>query len=216
MSSSLVATPVLPNYPKVFACTIADVFSPEECDELIKLSEDRGYEAALVNVGYGQQELMTDFRNNDRCIIDDEARAQEIYKRIEQFVPEQIPNPSGDLWERVSLNERLRFLRYGPEQEFKPHMDGCYYRSDGPKKGELSLITIQLYLNEVEKGGETTFFMRNAEGVEENIAVNPKKGMVILFQHQVLHSGSPVVSGMKYVIRSDIMYKKLERKPKAE
>lgn len=39
------------------------------------------------------------------------------------------------------------------------------------------------------------------------IHVNPSAGMAILFQHQVLHSGSPVVKGKKYCIRTDLMYR---------
>jgi len=208
---ALEAVHVLPKYPQYFACTIGNVFSAEECDDLIKMTETRGYEQALVNTGFGQQTLMTDFRNNDRCIVDDEVQADKIYQRILPFVPQQYKDNYGGLWEAVSLNERLRFLRYGPEQEFKPHYDGNYVRPDGPKKGEVSFYTVQLYLNDVEKGGETSFFIPNKHNHDEDIIpVDPQKGMAIIFQHNILHSGSPVISGKKYVIRTDVMYKKVK------
>ncbi|KAM9969395.1 hypothetical protein ACTFIR_001230 [Dictyostelium discoideum] len=182
----------------LYAITIENVFTKEECEELIRLSEEKGYEPALVNTGNGQQELMTDVRNNDRCIIDTEELSNKIYERIKEFIPQDFRGHKV-----VSLNERLRFLRYYPGQEFKAHFDGSYERTEGPKTGERSHITCQLYLNDVEKGGETTFFVGPNQ---EEIKVNPSTGMIILFQHRILHQGSPVVSGVKYVIRTDVMY----------
>jgi hypothetical protein len=60
---------------------------------------------------------MTDFRNNDRCIIDDVDMATMLFERIRSYLPET--------WEKhqiVGLNERLRFLRYDPGQKFEKHM----------------------------------------------------------------------------------------------
>ena len=47
----------------------------------------------------------------------------------------------------VCLFRRLRFLRYVPGEYFKPHHDGIYQRDNG----EASLITVQIYLNEVRR-----------------------------------------------------------------
>ena len=37
----------------------------------------------------------------------------------------------------------------------------------------------------------------------------PRAGMALLFQHRVLHEGAPVRSGVKYVLRSDLMYRRV-------
>jgi len=37
-------------------------------------------------------------------------------------------------------------------------------------------------------------------------AVVPRAGMALLFQHQLLHEGCVMESGVKYVLRSDVMY----------
>ncbi|KAM9969417.1 hypothetical protein ACTFIR_001252 [Dictyostelium discoideum] len=50
------------------------------------------------------------------------------------------------------------------------HFDGSHERTQGPKTGERSHITCQLYLNNVEKGCETTFFVGPNQ---EEIKVNP-------------------------------------------
>lgn len=98
------------------AFILLNVFSKEECERWIELSEKRGYDQALVNTGYGQV-LMTDFRNNDRCIIDDFDMAKNLFDRIKEYLPQQWKE-----YEVVGLNERLRFLRYDPGHEFKTHL----------------------------------------------------------------------------------------------
>eukprot|EP00026_Physarum_polycephalum_P021671 Phypoly_transcript_25068.p1 GENE.Phypoly_transcript_25068~~Phypoly_transcript_25068.p1 ORF type:complete len:176 (+),score=13.36 Phypoly_transcript_25068:44-529(+) len=154
-------------------------------------------------MGGGRQEYAPDVRNSDRCIIDDEALAEKFYQKIKSHVPVQYMG-----CQAVGLNERLRFLRYDPGNDFKPHQDGMYYRQSGPKMGERSYITVQIYLNEGFEGGATTFFD------EENTAIPvvPKIGSVLVFQHDLYHEGSLLVSGRKYAIRTDVMYKPLHPK----
>ena len=91
-------------------------------------SEEGGYERALVNVGTGEVE-MTDVRNNYRWMEDNEERAQWMFERIREHLPLK--------WRGrhlSSLNERLRYLRYDPGQKFEPHLDGCYMRTNGPRR----------------------------------------------------------------------------------
>ena len=54
-------------------------------------------------------------------------------------------------------------------------------------------------------GGATTFHS-NLDS-EERMDVDPKAGRVLIFQQrQLLHSGDDVVAGVKYTMRSDLMY----------
>ena len=48
---------------------IRDVLTKQECDDLIKFSEEQGYEDALVNIGYGRQQMMPNFRNCQRMMF---------------------------------------------------------------------------------------------------------------------------------------------------
>lgn len=178
-----------------FAVTVDNVFTAEECQALIDLSEASGnYKRALVNTGFGQQTYMKDVRNNDRWIHDNVIMAADFFSKVSSFIPATFDNMPVSC-----LNERLRFLRYDPKQYFKPHHDGEYTRDDN---SETSRVTVQIYLNDNKLiGGETTFI-----GMRKNTAVYPKTGRVLLFQHDILHEGSPVISGRKYVIRTDVMY----------
>jgi prolyl 4-hydroxylase len=61
------------------------------------------------------------------------------------------------------------------------------------------MLTLVLYLNDDFTGGETHFD-------EVGKTIQPKPGMALLFQHRVLHTASPVLSGEKFVMRSDVFY----------
>lgn len=94
----------------------------------------------------------------------------------------------------MGLNERLRFYRYTEGQQFRWHFDGSYRRSER----ERSMLSLLIYLNEGCLGGETEF----ATG----ISVEPRTGMALAFVHRVEHRGAPVLEGIKYVLRTDVMY----------
>lgn len=197
-----------------FALLLNNVFSPDECQELIERSEAEGFVQALVNTGGTSQRLMTDVRTSGRCILFDPLFAEVLYQRILAAVKgtdyEDIlaKAPWVPSWKcenyAVGCNERLSFLRYDPSHYFKPHFDGMYRRTEGPRYGEMSFVTVQLYLNEGFRGGATTFF--KSENNERLVKVVPKTGSVLLFEHQLLHEGSELIEGRKYAMRTDIMY----------
>ena len=91
------------------------------------------------------------------------------------------------------LNERFRFYRYGPGQRFAPHVDGAYERTNG----ERSRLTFMIYLNEGYQGGETRFGWHTITG---------RTGMALWFDHRLRHEGAELIEGVKYVLRSDVMY----------
>jgi len=90
------------------------------------------------------------------------------------------------------------------EKFFRKHYDGCFPRN----ANEMSLLTFIVYLNDGFEGGCTTFFV-NSKAVK----VEPEMGSGLLFFHgrhsaSPLHEGSLLTKGRKYVLRSDIMYKR--------
>lgn len=63
-------------------------------------------------------------------------------------------------------------------------------------------------MNDNFKGANTTFFINN-----ENYVNQPKQGNGLLFYHgphekSHSHEGSPMIQGTKYVLRTDIMFKR--------
>jgi hypothetical protein len=123
-------------------------------------------------------------------MFDDPVLARELFGRIEGSL---APRLCG--MRPVGANERFRCYRYAPGQRFAPHYDGAFIRNDRQR----SLLTLMVYLNEGFTGGATAFH-------DWEVRVEPRAGMALLFQHFLLHEGCELISGTKYVLRSDVMY----------
>src|SRR5689334_12730465 len=94
---------------------VHDFLTPEECAGYTALSESTGYEDAPI-MSYGGPVMRKDIRNNDRVILDDVRLAEAIWERLRPFMPERV-----QFWLPVGLNERFRFYRYDPGQQFDWH-----------------------------------------------------------------------------------------------
>lgn len=46
---------------------------------------------------------------------------------------------------------------------------------------------------------------------EEVCFVRPKEGTALVFNHDTLHEGLPVTDGVKYIIRTEVMYRRVDR-----
>ena len=97
---------------------------------------------------------------------------------------------------------RFRYYRYDPGQQFAPHYDGAFVR--GPD--EESKLTFMVYLNEGFAGGETNFY--DGWSAAPRLSVRPECGKALVFVHRQLHEGAAVVRGRKYVLRTDVMYRR--------
>lgn len=168
--------------------TIKDFLSTEECDRLIRFSETAGFQAAVVETEKGAK-LIPELRNNERLLCKDEELAQKLWNKLSGFAPAQIGNSVA-----VGLNELFRYYKYGPGQKFNKHIDESFIRSDT----EASYYTFMIYLNDDFEGGETRF---------DTISVKGEKGMGLIFLHSLPHEGAAVIKGVKYVLRTDIMYR---------
>lgn len=179
------------DYRSPLAWTVDDIMSADECAAFRTRMDELGCLPAPITTPRGFV-MRPDIRNNTRVIIDDEALAADLYRRIEAHVPAELAD-----MRPVGANERFRCYRYDPGQRFAPHYDGAFRRSEV----EESLLTFMVYLNEDFEGGATAFH-------DFEKAVRPKTGTALLFQHRLLHEGCTVDSGVKYVLRSDIMYRR--------
>lgn len=173
---------------------IENFLSTEECIDLIRLSEEIGFEEAKVQVGNNKQEILKGVRNNERILYNDPELAAKLFNRAKDFLPDGT-----DLYELCGLNELFRFYKYNPGQRFKMHRDGSFVRNDK----EESFYTFMIYLNDDFEGGETEF--------QSICTIKPKAGDLLLFLHPIRHEGKTVTKGLKYALRSDVMYKLIEQ-----
>ena len=102
----------------------------------------------------------------------------------------------------VACNPNLRLYRYSEGQRFGRHVDGAEILPRGRTE-----FTVLFYLSACE-GGATTFF-RDHEKPDVLFAFPPTDGAVLLHAHGqrcLTHSGAPVTGGVKYLLRTDVVY----------
>ena len=159
------------------------------------LSGEQGYRWADLD-----GRMQRDKRQSDRVMVDAPDLARQIFARLGAGLPATWW--SGGLWRLKGLNERLRFLKYSqPGDFFYPHWDGCFVREVGV---ERSFVTVLLYLNEGYRGACTTIY----DETGRPLPVAPRTGMALVHDHLVRHGVPPLREGVKYVIRTDVMYER--------
>lgn len=173
-------------HPQIFL--IENFLSHEECNQYIKIAEEKVFEEAKIGI-HGQQLMNKGVRNNDRLMIFDKSWAQELFERADIFLPKVHEE-----YKLLDFNEMFRMYKYTPGQRFKMHRDGSFIRNEEEK----SFYTFLIYLNDDFEGGETDF--------ENLFTVVPKKGTALVFYHPQRHEGKMLISGTKYVLRTDVMY----------
>jgi predicted 2-oxoglutarate/Fe(II)-dependent dioxygenase YbiX len=175
---------------KPLAFVVPGVLSPAECAALVARIEALGPAVAPITRPEGPV-LDLGTRNNARVMFDDPDLAALLWGRVRARVPAELLRMRA-----VGANERFRGYRYHPGQRFAPHYDGSFVRSDE----ERSLLTLMVYLNEGFEGGETALL-----DLDETVV--PRAGAALLFQHPILHEGCAVTRGVKYALRTDVMYR---------
>jgi prolyl 4-hydroxylase len=106
--------------------------------------------------------------------------------------------------------EHLQLLRYEVGQFYEEHHD--YIEIDRMRYSGVRILTVFLYLNDVEEGGETHFPLLGGSGDSssgEGLKVRPKLGRVVLWPSvldddphlkdgRTNHQALPVLRGIKY------------------
>eukprot|EP01012_Entosiphon_sulcatum_P001915 TRINITY_DN10365_c0_g1_i1.p1 TRINITY_DN10365_c0_g1~~TRINITY_DN10365_c0_g1_i1.p1 ORF type:complete len:309 (+),score=63.63 TRINITY_DN10365_c0_g1_i1:35-928(+) len=195
--------------------------SPSECEWIIRHAEAIGLEPT----GYD-----TAYRNNDRVAVRSEEVARWLWERAAPLLQlgdrEVRPDRHYDFryqgnWRPFGVNEVFRLCKYHPGGHFSPHYDGDFQRSPD----ERSFKTFMIYLNGGFEGGSTNFLRDNlplAEYTRDSgrlylappefvqYRLQPEQGMLICFDTKVLHEGDALRTGSKYLMRSDVMYRRQE------
>ncbi|KAL2854356.1 hypothetical protein BJY01DRAFT_36781 [Aspergillus pseudoustus] len=162
-------------------------------------------------------------RVNDRFQIQDAGFADILWREtalkelVTKSVTEIEQRPQlKEIWggEPLGLNANIRVYRYSPGQFFAQHYDDSNTLSfsspstPSPKPGRTTW-TLLIYLNTCS-GGETIFYPEPTRTCRnpEPISVAPEMGMALLHRHGdrcLLHEGSEVTIGEKWVLRSDLV-----------
>ncbi|KAA8492936.1 putative prolyl 4-hydroxylase 9 [Porphyridium purpureum] len=166
------------------------------------------------------------------CVwLQSKRESERLWARIKYILPPLLYNARGVRLQPRGLNRRWRVYRYSQSAVYRPHIDGAWPESglddtkqyvynvnERSSKHVWSKLTFLMYLSDDFEGGETTFFAPVVKALEESNSVymdargvRPRQGWALVFPHGEahgawLHEGSPVTHGVKYVVRTDVLY----------
>jgi prolyl 4-hydroxylase len=174
--------------------TIPNFMSDEECDYLcsiIEANNSRSYVAGSGNTASTYDEGRTSSTAN---LMDND----DVVSAINHRMHEELNIPIG-------YSEPTQGQLYKVGQEFRHHTD--YFEGDGYTNHCLSsgqrTWTFMVYLNNVEKGGETEFLRLDKKRFK------PTKGTAVVWKNSdgtervypdSFHAGLPVIKGKKIII----------------
>ncbi|KAK1144157.1 hypothetical protein N8T08_005819 [Aspergillus melleus] len=192
-----------------------DILSTDECKSIIAAGESVNFLPDAPFRGDGDMSILA---HNFYWVVDIPFHDL-LWSRIAPHVPPVINGRRAR-----GLNRRFRVYRYVPGAEYRCHIDGAWppsgilpddtyvYDASPEDQKQSSMYTFLLYLNDEFEGGETTFFIPGVrDGVLNAYPLRPVMGAVALFPHgesngALLHEGTSVTKGAKYIIRSDVEY----------
>jgi prolyl 4-hydroxylase len=131
------------------------------------------------------------FRNNDRVTLTEPELAAGMFKMLHGGV--SLHSEPG--FQPVGCNPRFHVYSYNkPGDQFTLHADQPYILDD-----TISFYTVLVYLSDEYDGGEALI-----GGTEK---FRPDRGTALVFPHYILHGAAPLVSGTRYTLRTDVMYR---------
>ena len=172
---------------------VEDFISDDECEAFINATKNQLQRATVI--GLDKERHLQDRTNSFAWLAHDaDDLIHEASKRLSILTHTPIRNA-----------EMFQVVHYKGGEEYRPHFDSFDSATELGKKywepGGQRMITVLIYLNNVEDGGETYF-------PELNISIEPKKGNVLVFHNTItettnihpksLHAGMPVKSGEKW------------------
>jgi len=181
-------------YKTIKSCfLIRNFLSVDKCYELGQLEKE-------VKFTNADDKYPKSYRTNQRYWQDDFELAKYLSNQL--FIRKtDSASFSYVLKGFCGLNERFRYCKYSEGETFSNHRDGHFFRGNDTE----SKMTFLLYLNDSYLGGETKFYSDKGK-TELLFSHQGKTGDVLIFDHDIWHEGCSVSSGVKYMLRSDLLF----------
>ena len=167
--------------PTPFLKEIKNFLTRKECNRFMRILD---YDPTKKKIKKGE---CTEYF---RVLWKNQKLADKLFERVKTHLPEDNVN-------YVGCNPMFRIAKYQEGGQFEIHMDGV----NKDDKGNVSTLTLNIFLNDDFSGGETDFFHEK----KLRCSVTPESGKAALFEHKQYHRGNKVFNGEKYLLRTDIM-----------
>jgi len=159
------------------------VFTPEECEKIIKIAKNKGLYNALIRKD--KKNKKSNIRDSKICWLYPGDNMEWVFRKITEITLNI--NKLFFNFDLSGINEGLQFTNYkSPSGKYSKHVDRGF---DYPIR-KLS-ISIQLTDHNKYEGGE--LYINN--GVEDRIMMNKEQGTLIVFPSYTLHEVMPVTKG---------------------
>lgn len=202
--------------------TASNFFDNCECQSWIRFCISTGFVEVKANATHE-----TARRYHGRIQAESISTADLIFRRLLPLLPTNLDGSNP-----VGCSSNIRLYRYTVGQSFGKHIDES--KNDEGGLG-VSKLTVLIYLSGDENsetrqrhplmgaeylvGGETKFYSERIisnkrkikHTVEEELcSVKPAAGKLLVHAHGdrcLTHEGAPVLQGIKYVLRTDVIYR---------
>ena len=161
----------------------SDAISPEVCDKIISLAEDKGFSKSLIT-GRKHSEVI---RNSSSSFINE----QWLYDLLCPYVFGANKNARWDF--DVDWHEDIQVVQYFPDEKYEWHQDiklpnYC---------GKIRKLTSLVFLSNSFSGGKFQFSFQDSGKLEVDTP-ELSIGTIVVFPSFLWHRGTPVVKGTKY------------------
>jgi len=173
------------------------------------------------------------FINRETLVLVDAPLVARLWSRLLPHLPPvDGREPVGLQGDSDGAAAQLKFYRYRRGHRFGAHVDTSHR---GAQTGEMTEFTLLVYLNSAGEAvagepaddangggvgpaagqpllGGDTVFMRTAKA--ELTRVSPRQGLGLLHAHGrrcCMHEAEEVVRGAKYVLRADVLYRRIDQ-----
>lgn len=143
---------------------LENFLTDEEADRMVTIGHVQGYERSTRAIGAGQVEN-TDGRTSQNTWCKDTCMEDPLVTRVLERIATATKST-------VNRSEHLQLLRYEQGEFYVRHHDFIPYQLDEPSGARI--MTLFLYLNDVEEGGNTSF-------PDIGASAKPKKGSAVLW-----------------------------------
>eukprot|EP01097_Dermamoeba_algensis_P011705 TRINITY_DN9189_c0_g1_i1.p1 TRINITY_DN9189_c0_g1~~TRINITY_DN9189_c0_g1_i1.p1 ORF type:complete len:268 (+),score=31.86 TRINITY_DN9189_c0_g1_i1:76-879(+) len=215
--------------------TLTNVLSQEECRSIIDRANEKGWNKSSPSGGGHGRTGREDPRTNSFCVWNDQQLADKVWKRVKPFLQPDLTHipfntylsakTKGAEWKPVGVVDKIRVYKYEVGEAFPEHVDyksGRDVMRETPnglqKYRQQTFFTLLIYLNDEFSGGETGYwtnhqgihcrFLRDCEWKPHQHVIIPQNGTCVVQEQNILHEGTPIQKGRKYVLRTDIIHEK--------
>jgi hypothetical protein len=210
-----------------------NVFTSDECDELVKLfMQSPNFEGVSIQ---GRKDVPDDRIGSIRTTVWNTKLAEDMWEKKFRTVlmnrvvfSSKTPtdwwqgNKDRRIWNTYGISPMMRFMKYEKEGQHYAHYDAGYIYPDDNFRTLYSMV---IYLTTNDGGGSTRFIQDNQDNLDvwerthedwtreatdsEVLAKSePIKGNVLIFPHRYCHDVEKYMGdGPRIIIRGDIIFR---------